>query len=224
MSSPNNGKPPPDFSDSDLRWYACLSGAPLADPGPPAEREALAMRMALEQRRHEVGASPDLVAAISDEAMQLQLQALRQRIQRDGVFERAPPAAATLPPAPAAPNVIEFPWWRRRGGFLAMAASVLVAVVLVQQITSQPDYAQPPVMSGADGTQQMRVAQPKQAAEQWAAQLRQAGLRPGLYQRGTTYVVDINLMAADLPAATPAFATLQRAPAVGFNRIEFNAR
>lgn len=223
MSSPNNGNATPDFSDSDLQWFAALSGETLPDPGSAAAREGLALRMALEQRRQEVNASPDLAAATSDEAMQRQLHALQQRIQRERVFERAQPAAPMPPPAPAAPNVIAFPWWRQRGALVAIAASMLVAVVLVQQITSQPDYAQPPVMSGAEGSQQVRAPQPRQAAEQLAAQLRQAGLRPGLYQRGKTFVVDVNLMAAELPAAKPAFETLRLEPVVGFNRMEFNA-
>jgi hypothetical protein len=213
MNGPDSGNPTPEFSDSDLQWYAALTGDPPRDPNSAAVREGLALRVALEQRRLEIAASPDIATATSDEAMQRQLQQLRQRIQREGVFDR---------PQAAASNVIEFPWWRRRGALLAMAASVLVAVVLVQQITSQPDYPQPPTMMGADGIQQLRVAQPRQAAEAWAAQLRQAGLRPGLYQRGTTYVVDVNLMAAELPAAEPAFAALKLKPAVGFNRVEFS--
>jgi hypothetical protein len=201
-----------------LQWYAALSGEPAREPDSAAVREGSALRVALEQRRLEMTANAEGAAATSDEAMQRQLQKLRQRIRREGVFDRPQPLEPERPPA--ASNVIEFPWWRRRGALVAMAASVLAAVVLVQQITSRPDYPQPPTMMGADGLQQLRVPQPRQAAEAFAAQLRQAGLRPGLYQRGTTYVVDANLMAAELPAADPAFAMLQIKPAVGFNRVE----
>lgn len=220
MTNPADGPSPPEFSDSDLQWYAALSGQ--APPqGSPAAREGGALRAALELRRQEIEADPELAAATSDEAMQVQLQRLRERIAREGTFDRAPPAEPAAPASPpTAAKVIEFPWWRRRGALVAMAASVLVAVVLVQQITSQPDYPQPPVMMGADGLQQLRAAQPRQAAEQLAERLRQAGLRPGLYQRGPSYVVDVNLLAAELPAAQAAFAALGLKPAVGFNRVE----
>lgn len=220
MTNPGDGPSPPEFSDSDLQWYAALSGQ--APPqGSPASREGLALRAALELRRQEIEADPALAAATSDEAMRQQAQRLRERIAREGIFDRAPPAEPAAPvPPPAASNVVEFPWWRRRGALLAMAASALVAVVLVQQITSQPDYPPPPAMMGADGLRQLRAAQPRQAAERLAAQLRQAGLRPGLYQRGSSYLVDVNLLAAELPAAEPAFAALGLKPAVGFNRVE----
>ena len=220
MSSPDNGRSTPEFSDSDLQWYAALSGETPRDLDSTAVREGLALRVALEQRRVEMAASPERAAATSDEALQRQLQQLRQRIQREGVFDR-PQSSDPEPPAEAkVSNVIDFPWWRRRGALVAMAASALVAVVLVQQITSQPDYPQPPTMLGAEGIQQRRLPQPRQAAEGLAAQLQQANLRPGLYQRGKTYVVDVNLMAAELPLAEPAFAALQLRPAVGFNRVE----
>lgn len=234
MSSPSDDKPEPPFSDSDLQWYAALSGEALADPESPAAREGQALRIALEQRRQEMALDPTLAAARNDESQQRQLQQLRQRVRREGVFDR-PPATATIaaPAAPAAPappapttaqasNVIAFPWWRRRGALVAMAASVLMAAVLVQQLTSQPDYAQPPAMLGADGVQALRVPQPRASAEQLAERLRQAGLRPGLYQRGKTYVVDVNLMAAELPLADPGFAALRIKPALGFNRVEFS--
>jgi hypothetical protein len=55
-------------------------------------------------------------------------------------------------------------------------------------------------------------------------QLRAAGLRPGLYQRGATYIVDITLLASELPTAAPAFEPLAIRPAAGFNRVEFAAR
>ena len=223
MNDAANDGSPPDFSDSDRAWYAALSGqTPPGDAHTTAAREGVALRLALEMRSLEIedraGESPD--------ATQRQLALLQQRVAREGIFDRTRDAAVSPPPPPVAeaPQVIEFPWWRRHRTLLALAASVLVAVAVVPQFLGDADY--PPAgqtLGGAEGVQVTRAPQPRQAAERLAAQLREAGLKPGLYQRGKTYVVDITLLSTDLPAATPAFSVLGLAPATGFNRVEISA-
>jgi hypothetical protein len=220
MNDPEGQGAAPEFSDSDRAWFAALSGQATPAPGTAATREGQALRAALAQRIAERSADPGLAAATSDEAMQAQLQRLRQRMQAEGTFAPPPPAATAAPPS----NVIAFPWWRRRVALVGMAASVLAAVLVVQMMGTRADYPVPPEMMGADGRQPLQVAAPRPAAEQLAARLREAGLRPGLYQRGGTYVVDVTLAASQLPAAEPGFAALGLKPAPGFNRVEFTAR
>jgi len=211
-----------EFTDSDRLWFASLSGEEAPGDGSRAAREGRALRAALEDRRRQVDTDPKLLDAISDESLEARLQALTHQIRSEGIFDRAAPAAsAAVPPAPS--NVIEFPWWRRSKPLMALAASLFLGVVLVQQIADRPDLPAPPEMMGAGGTQQAHAPSPRQAAERLVAGLRQANLRPGLYQRRGTFVVDVNLLADDVPSAAPALRDLGLKPAIGFNRIEISA-
>lgn len=140
-----------------------------------------------------------------------------------------PPEHQEPPPTPRPPEavpakVIDFPWWRRRGALLAMAASLFAAVVIVQLVDRRPNYPPPNELMGADGIQRTQSADPRRAAEQLAQQLRAVGLRPGLYQRGRTYVVDITLMSAELQTAQTGFTALGLLPVAGFNRVEIDVR
>lgn len=223
------------FSDSELQWFAALSGDPLVDPlSSPSAREGHALRVALAMRTQELRAAyPDLDAATSEVDTARDWERLSAQLQSEGLLERPkaadplvlvpPVAAAAMPPAPA-PNVIQFPWWRRRQALVGLAASVLMAAVLVYQMPDRADYPEPPQMLGADGFERVPAAEPHQAAEQFAGQLRQAGLKPGQYQRGKSFIVDITLLASELPTAEPAFAAFGLKPAVGFNRLEFRMK
>lgn len=223
MNDDANDGSPPDFTDSDRAWYAALSGqTPPGEADTTAAREGVALRLALEMRSLEIEDRVAATAAESPDATQRQLELLQQRVAREGIFDRTRDAAAP-PPVADRPKVIEFPWWRRHRTVLALAASVLVAVAVVPQFLGGADYPLPgQMMGGPEGVQAARAPQPRQAAERLADQLRQAGLRPGLYQRGKTYVVDITLMSTDLPAAAPAFSRLGLAPTTGFNRVEIS--
>lgn len=230
MNGPGDKPSKPEFTDSDQAWFDALTGQPAPDAKPTAAREGHALRTALEQRRHEMASSPELDAATSDAAMQLQLQRLRQRARAEGVLDAPPGAPASAPhdaaaapstvPEPPKANVVEFPWWRRRKAALGLAASVLMAALVVLQTSERADYPPPNEVLGADGLQQLRAPRPRQAAEQLGDRLRQAGLRPGLYQRGKTYIVDITLLASEMQVAEPAFMPLGIKPAAGFNRVE----
>jgi hypothetical protein len=223
----SNGPDKQEFSDSDRQWFDALSGKAV-DPESKAAREGFAMRVALEQRRLEQQRREAAATEADEAAARARLEKLRQRARAEGLFEpsaAAPeraPAPAPPPPTPAPGNVIEFPWWRRqRRTVFALAASVLLGTVVVTQLVQRPDYEAPPQMLGTGSVQKVLAPAPRRAAERLAEQLRQAGLRPGIYQRGKTYIVDITLMAAELAAAAPAFATLGLEPAAGFNRVEF---
>ncbi|MBI5719223.1 MAG: hypothetical protein HZC37_16270 [Burkholderiales bacterium] len=218
MNNPDYDKP--EFSDSDRQWLEALRGEGV-DPASPAAREGFALRAALERRRLEMEARTEPRAEKSDEARQAQLDKLLQRARAEGAFEREQPDSAVLPaPAPPQSNVIEFPWWRRRRVLVALAASAVIGAVLVTQIVDRPDYGAPPEMLGHANVQKLKATQPRVAAERMAEQLRAAGFRPGLYQRGNTYVVDIQLMAAEIAVAGPAFEALGIKASAGFNRVE----
>ena len=220
MSNPGSDGSTPEFSDSDRVWYAALSGEQGGDPASAATREGKALRLALEQRVQELAARPELAAATSEEAMQRQLQQLQQRMEQEGLFER--PAAPDAAPA-ASSNVVAFPWWRRRVALAGLAAALMLSVVIVHQLDNQAEFPLPNETFGADGLQRLSVRKPRDVAVQVAAQLKQAGLRPGVYQRGKTYFVDVSLMASELPAAEPAFTALKLKPVAGFNRVELTA-
>jgi hypothetical protein len=234
-----------DFSDSDRQWLAAVSGNGV-DPASAAAREGFALRTALEQLDLERAAPADAAQAPESEAQRrARRDALLQRAIAEGAFERPPRAgaAATAPTPPlpattqaaptrapasrAAPpsNVVGFPWWRRRRVALALAASLALGSVLVTQLLDRPTYGPPPELLGTPANvQRLQAARPRAEAERLAAQLRAAGLRPGLYQRGATYIVDLTLLASELPTAAPAFEPLAIRPAAGFNRVEFAAR
>ena len=213
--------PPREFSDSDAEWYAALSGeASSTAPMSKARREGQAMRTALKDRLRAADRVAD--AATSDEMVKQQRERLQARLSAEGLF-----AGGTAPATTAAPTlgrVIEFPWWRRRPALMAMAASLFVAVGAGVIVATRPDYPPPNELMGADGIQRTTAARPRDAAEQLHRQLAAAGLRPGLYQRGRTYVVDVTLMAANLPSAAPAFSALGLQPTAGFNRVEIAPR
>jgi len=235
MDSPGQDKE--EFSDSDREWLRAVGGEAM-DPDSPAAREGFALRLALEQRRREMEARSGARPGKSEEARQAQRDRLLQRARAEGLFERgtldtsAPPGLEVAPvptPMPVSPptpksappsNVIEFPGWRRRRALVALAASAVVGAVLVTQLVDRPDYAAPPEMLGSASVQRHQAVQARATAERLAGQLRAAGLRPGLYQRGRTYIVDIQLLGSELPAATPAFEALGIKPSPGFNRVE----
>jgi len=217
MDSPGQDKQ--EFSDSDREWLRALGGEAVA-PDSPAAREGFALRAALADRRREMEAGAEPRPGKSPQDRQAQRDALLQRARAEGLFERRPPAAVTAPPVAQAPsNVVEFPWWRRRRALVALAASTVIGAVLVGQWFARPDYGAPPEMLGGARVLEVRAPQARAVAERLAAQLRAAGLRPGLYQRGRIYLVDIQLLDAELPAATPAFEALGLRPLAGFNRV-----
>jgi hypothetical protein len=232
MSPPDRPAPGEDFSDSDRAWLAALTGDENASMDSPATREGHAMRAALELRRRQHDASPQIASATSDDATRAQLERLRARVRAEGLLERpvGDSTAVSMPEGPPAgeqpqpAKIIGFPWWRRRGALLAVAASLLAAVVVVQLVDRGPDYPPPNELMGADGVQRTQSSDPRRAAEQLAQQLRAVGLRPGLYQRGRTYIVDITLMSAELDTAKTGFTALGLQPVVGFNRVEIDGR
>jgi hypothetical protein len=217
------GPDTPEFHDSDREWFAALTGdATPRDPTSRPSRDGHALRAALAQRQKEADGDPNLEPEASDASNERQLDRLLQRADAEGAFDRSAPevsgAAGEAAPSPPS-NVVEFPWWRRRSAVIGLAASLLVAVGLVSQI-ERTIYPEPPQTHGADGIQRVGAPRPREAAERLAGQLRDAGLKPGLYQRGKTFVVDVNLMSAERATAARAFGTFGIEPAVGFNRVE----
>jgi hypothetical protein len=196
------------FSDSDQQWFDRLSGKPGLVSDAQAVHEADALKLALELEQDAAEADPELTAAISKDALQHQWEQLQFRAKREGLL-RTPQTR-----------------WRQRWPAMAgLAAVVALSAVLLPMLNRDNDtaYDPPPVMRGEYVTRQARVSQPVKAAEAFAAALRGAGLKPGIYRRDKTFVVDVDLTPEQLAAAAPAFKLLKFEPTPGFTRVEFDA-
>lgn len=201
---------PPDgngFSDSDQQWFDRLSGKPVVVKNAQAMREADALNLALRLDQETLDADPEVIEAVSDTALQQQWEQLQFRLKREGLLQ--PPAK---------------PWWRQWPAAAGLAAVLALASALVPTWHGDNEpYGAPPVMRGDEGRHRLRAGQPRQSAEAFAAALREAGLKPGVYRRGKTYVVDVDLEPDQLSAAAPAFQRLALKPTPGFSRLEFDA-
>lgn len=215
MALPPSPSPPPapePAGDADRQWLERLQGKPVAATDAEALWEADALRLALDAERQAEEADADLEDDTSDEALQHDWERLQFRWKREGL----------LVPRPK-------PWWQRMPAAAGLAAAVALAAVLLplQQGDGDGDdrYDPPPVMRGEHQLHWRTVDAPRMAAEAFAEKLREAGLRPGIYRSGKTYTVDVDIKAAELAAAAPAFASAALPPpAAGFTRIEFAPR
>lgn len=194
------------FSDSDQQWFDRLSGKPVVVKSAQAVREADALNLALRLDQEALDADPEVIDAVSDTARQQQWEQLQFRLQRDGLLQ--PPAK---------------PWWRQWPAAAGLAAALVLASALVPtwRGDTDPNYDNPPTMRGDAGLHRVSASQPRQAAEAFAAALRVAGLKPGIYRRDKTYVVDVDLQPDQLAAAAPAFERIALKPTPGFSRVEF---
>lgn len=197
----SNNPPPDGFSDSDQQWFDRLSGKPGPFDETPAVREADALRMALDAERARL--SQDAARPIDDEVQARDWERLQFALAREGLLQRRR----------------RWPW-QALGG---VAAALLLAVVLLPWWSGRDDpfYPEPPVLRGGPPVQRLVSADPRQAAERLAADLRQAGLAPGLFQQDRDFVVDLVLRPDQLAAAAPALRPLGLAPASGLTRIVF---
>jgi len=227
---PPDPRDPEDFSDSDQEWFDRLGPAPRPPAQTPAQREGDALKQAMRIADAKLAQRPDIRNALSDEARQRRFQRIQASLA-DPEPVVAPPAQ---PPRPAAPS--PGAWSRLRqwleGSLLgprwpaagALALAVALGTVIVPVWMNDHIYERPEQLKGADDVRQVDAERPRQAAEAFAAELVRAGLKPGLYQRGKTFVVDIDVDRAQLPAASPAFARIGVEPRLGFTRVEFDPR
>lgn len=196
------------FSESDRQWFDRLSGKPAVVTDAQAIEEADALTLALQMERDAEAADTELQEAITDEAIQHQWEQLRFKARREGLLGTAPTTRRRLLPA--------------LGG---LAAALALAAVLVPMLTVQDPGIDdpPPVLRGDVQTLRKAVPEPARQARALAGDLRTAGFRPGLYRRGQTYVVDVDISAARLTEAQPAFMRLGLEPSAGMVRIELEA-
>lgn len=206
---PTPRAPQEGFSDSDQQWFDRLSGKPGPYDDAEAVREADALRLALDQERERL-ARAGAAAAADDEALLHEWQRLQFRVKREGVR-----------PGPGRPKWM----WAALGG---VAATVLLSAGLLQFWPGPggPVYDPPPVLRGPPSpVRQVHVPAPREAAERFADALRSAGLKPGLYQQDSTFVVDVNLLPEQVDVARPAFRQLgEEPPAVGLTRVMLRPR
>lgn len=194
----------PDFSDSDLVWAGRLRRGPHAAPESAAEREADALRRALELESQRIDNDPLVQMATTDEAMARRVQQLQFRLRREKPARR---------------------WWQRPGSWASgLAASALLAVLVATQYPADtPIYDEPPRLRGGE-SEVVRVssAKPRSDAEALAEQLKLTGQPVALHQLGKVFSVDVPL-AADTPPNALAIVRRTGARAVvgGTTRVEF---
>jgi hypothetical protein len=233
MSTP---PPPPDDPAGptpDQQWLARLGGQPGPFTDTQAVREADALREAILAEARTLEADPALQAAISPAGV----DALWQRVaaQLGDVGPAAAPSPAPRRPPPGLRDRIRDAFWPRPGAAAAwwqgwpatagLAAVLVLSTVVVVQLGRE--------RADGDGEwQQLRgdapllrrtVAQPQQAAQAYATALRNAGLKPAVYERKGRALVIVTLDATELAAAADAFALIGQAPVPGTTRVEFAA-
>lgn len=211
---------PDDFSDSDREWYDRLGPGPHPPARTPAEHEGDALRQAVRAADAELLARPEVQAALGDEARRARLQEVKARLVRQET------------PAPAAPG-----GWQRLRAWIddlrprrpwpavaALALAVVAGTVIVPVWMNERVYDLPGELRGADDVRRLAVEHPRRAADAFADELARAGLEPGRFQRGKTFIVDVDVEPPQLPAATPAFTRVGLEPRLGFTRVEFAPR
>ncbi len=229
--------PPPDtrdpspFSDSDQEWYDRLGPSTRPPAQTAAQREGDTLMGAMRAADEQLVQRPDMRAALSDEAAEQRWQRLQSRLDAEGLLTTQPHAQRGQPRA-AAPRP---GWWSRMRSALdgillgppwravaALTLLVALGTVIVPVWMSGRVYDPPGELKGADDVRQVTVARPRRAAEAFAAELTRAGLKPGIFQRDPTFIVDIDVERDQLLAATPAFAGIGLQVRMGFTRIEFD--
>lgn len=201
---PQSRTPQDGFSDSDQQWFDRLSGKPGPYKDERAVREADALRLALDLERERL-AQESGAAAKEDESIEQAWARLQIALERDGLLRERRRARWT---------------WPALGG-LAAAVVVSAGLLRIWYDPSGPIYDPPPVLRGTPPVRHVVAPAPREAAERFAADLRSAGLKPGLYQKDGSFVVDVNLLHEQVEAARPAFGQLNQVPAMGLTRVIF---
>lgn len=219
---------PDDFSDSDLEWYGRLGPGPHPPAQTPAQREGDALKQAMRVADESLVQRPEVSAELTDEARRARLAQVKARLAgQAAVAAPAPAAPNAAPPSPgwvhrlrlALEGLLPTPRWPAAA---ALAMTVVAGTVIVPVWMNQPVYELPGELKGADDVRDVAVPRPRQAAEAFAADLTSAGLKPGLFQRGKSFIVDIDVDRAKLFAASPAFTRIGLQPRLGFTRVEFD--
>lgn len=196
-----------DFTDSDQAWWDHLTGRPAAAPASErtqaAALEAEALRVALQPPRRAPRSEAEIAAATSDGARAQRWQQLQFRLRREGLLNT------------------ERRWYRRPALGLAVAASLVGALVLVRPPAEEPIYDEPATLRGEQEQLLLADAQPRQAAERLAASLRAAGVPAVLHQNGKVFGVDTVLTPASAPAAVQALHALGVKTSQGAVRVAF---
>jgi hypothetical protein len=201
---PQSRTPQDGFSDSDQQWFDRLSGKPGPYDDEGAVREADALRLALEQERERL--AREAAIAPSDEELEREWTRIESALERKGLLgEKRRPK-----------------WtWPALGG-LAAAVVISAGLLRLWYDPSGPIYDPPPVLRGAPPIRQVATPTPREAAERFAKDLRSAGLKPGLYQKDGSFVVDINLLPEHVEVARPTFGQLNLVPNLGLTRVIFS--
>lgn len=198
----------PGLGESDRQWFDRLRGQPGLANDADAIAEADALTLALVSEREAQQSDAELQAACTDEALQQQWEQLQFRARREGLLAAVPSRTLRWVPALAG---------------LAAAVALVGVLLPLSSVDDDGFDGPPPVLRGEVQTLRKQLPEPARQARALADALTAAGFRPGLYRRGKTYVIDVDIPAPRLPEARPAFAPLALDPAAGLVRIELEA-
>jgi hypothetical protein len=201
---------PTDSEESGLSdeesWFEALSGSDAGHDPSRASREGIALRRGFDLEQQTLAADSRIAAAMTP-AERERRRAARQWRKRTQTQE----AANTKWPR----------HWLMPG--LALAASILVALVVPRPWGDTAYYEEPPTVRGAVEPEHRIDAHPKAAAEALAATLREAGLQASLYQHKSAFIVDVSVVRGLDDAAVAKLRSAGVDAAPGFKRIEFDS-
>ena len=250
MSDDQTPETAPEWSDSDQRWFDTLTGQRAAttdDPSPEVVGALLMREAYLREQAPDAAMTQALAPMLTDEARRARKADLIQHLQAQGLMDAPGPttAAATAPmpasrpaqaPAPAAPRPGK-PWWQFWGSAqgpgsqlawprTAGAFAVVALVLVTGRWALSPDYPVPPdevITRGERAVIARTDPDPRRAAEGLAQRLKAGGVRAAVYQIKKVYLVDVTVLAKDLPDVEAAL-TREGLPAKPDDyRVEFRA-
>lgn len=198
-----------DFTDSDQNWADLLQGKEAPNASPRARYEAEALKRAYQidaalQQRQQMIADHQAASGHPDH----RYQKLQFALRKEGIkLSVAKPFYQSYPA-------------------IGMAAAVLMATMISLQAppVDETAYYDPPAgLRGEVISQVVNAFEPKLAAESLAKQLKDAGVSPvTIYQAQTTFTVEFEATAANLPAVNQVLSKHQIKLEAGVQRVEFS--
>lgn len=218
----------PDFDRSDEEWLARLADSKASVSDPKVAREAEAVSAAI--RREAATVAGRVEAAFPADVRERRLDELLGAMKREGLIPAEASAHAGVSTRPAAPTgggllrgvvaALSGRWqWAAPA---AIAASVLLAVVLVRPWEVAVVYDSPPVWRGERKPPPIvvRDKSPQARAEALAKAFAGARLSARLYQQERVFIVDVDVPPESVDSARAEFEKIGAKVEAGQYRVE----
>ncbi|MCP5267184.1 MAG: hypothetical protein H6934_13795 [Burkholderiaceae bacterium] len=214
-------------SPADQDWLARLADPRAVVADQQAAREADALSGAIRREAEQV--SKRVESAFPAEVRQRRLDDLLAAMRSEGLFSTATAADQRSAPetSPVARSgivsalvaALAGPW--RWAAPAAIAASVLLAVVLVRPWSDDGVYGAPPQWRGdAPAVVVVVDASPRSRAETLAKAFEAAGLTARLYRRDAVFFVDVDVPPEAVEPGKSLLESLEIEPKTGQYRVE----